>query len=103
MATLGWIAGLPGGAEVMFDYANPIESVESGPRRAAIEALARAVQAAGEPLRTFFSTEALRTKLFALGFTDVEDHGLGELAARFFPAGTPSSAAGGPHVIRAAT
>ena len=84
-STLGFIAGLPGGAHVVFDYVNPAASVIEPGRRAAHEALAARVAAMGESIRNHFDSDALHVRLKALGFRDVEDLGWAEIAARFFP------------------
>ncbi len=57
-ATLGFIAGLPGGAEVVFDYTNPPETIADPARRAHHEALAARVAAAGMKF-----SEAISTRL----------------------------------------
>jgi methyltransferase (TIGR00027 family) len=101
-STLGFIAGLPGGAHVVFDYVNPTTSVTEPARRAAHEALAARVAAAGESIRNHFDSDALHVRLKSLGFRDVEDFGWAEIGARFFP-GRASSSGGGAHVLRAAT
>jgi methyltransferase (TIGR00027 family) len=101
-ATLGTIAGLPGGAHVVFDYVNPPASVTEPGRRAAHEALAARVAAIGESIRNHFDSDALHVRLQALGFRDVEDFGWAEIAARFFPGRTVSSG-GSAHVLRAST
>jgi methyltransferase (TIGR00027 family) len=101
-STLGFIAGLSGGAHVVFDYVNPTASVIEPARRAAHEALAARVAAAGESIRNHFDSDALDVRLKALGFREVEDFGWAEIAARFFP-GRPASAGGGAHVLRAST
>jgi methyltransferase (TIGR00027 family) len=101
-STLGFIAGLPGGAHVVFDYVNPPASVTEPARRAAHEALAARVAAAGESIRNRFDSDALHVRLKALGFRDVEDFGWAEISARFFP-GRAVSSSGGAHVLRAST
>ncbi len=101
-STLGFIAGLPGGAHVVFDYVNPSASVTDLERRAAHEALAARVAAIGESIRNHFDTEELHVQLKALGFCDVEDLGWAEISARFFP-DRPAPTGGGAHVLRAAT
>jgi methyltransferase (TIGR00027 family) len=101
-ATLGYIAGLPGGAHVVFDYVNPPASVTEPGRRAAHEALAARVAAIGESIRNHFDSDALDVRLKALGFRDVEDSGWAEIAARFFP-GRPVASGGSAHVLHAAT
>ena len=85
-ATLGFIAALPGGGEVVFDYANPPEAVVDPARRAALEALAARVAAAGEVFRSYFDTAALAARLRGIGFVEIEDLGFAEIAARYRPA-----------------
>jgi methyltransferase (TIGR00027 family) len=102
-ATLRFIAGLPGGAHVVFDYANPIASIADPERRALHEALAARVAEAGEAFRAEFDTAALHVKLRALGFTKIEDLGPREIAARYFPTRASSASENGGHVVRAAT
>jgi methyltransferase (TIGR00027 family) len=99
MTTLGYIAALPGTSEVVFDYANPPESIPVE-WRAAHEALAAAVAAKGEAFKSYFTTAALAAQLRQLGFATIEDLGPREVAARFF--GVQYPAAAGGHMIRAA-
>ena len=101
-STLAYIAGLPGGAEVVFDYANPAGSVASD-GRAAHQALAAHVAAAGETFQSYFETSRLCTELTALGFNRVDDHGPEAVAARFYPAAERSSPGQGGHIMHAAT
>jgi methyltransferase (TIGR00027 family) len=101
-STLGFIAGLPGGAHLVFDYVNPPDTMTEPGRRAMHEALIARVAAAGEQLRNHFDSAALHARLKAMGFREIEDLGWPEIAARFFPTrATPSG--GGAHVLRAAT
>jgi methyltransferase (TIGR00027 family) len=84
-ATLGYVAGLPRGSGIVFDYAVPPASL--GPlRRLVVRALLKRVAAAGEPWKTFFEPRALVAELRALGLTQIEDLGSTELNARFFGA-----------------
>jgi len=101
-STLDFIAQLPGGAHVVFDYADPPESL-SPEMRAAHEQRAARVAAAGEPFRTCFDSGELRAKLMDLGFREVEDLGPPEIAARYFPDRVGSIPAKGGHVLRAST
>ncbi len=101
--TLDFVAKLPGGAEIVFDYANPIETVGNSEARDALKALAERVAALGETLKTFFDTPKLHEKLRALGFTAVEDLGPHEIAARFFRDTPAPPGASGGHVVRAAS
>jgi methyltransferase (TIGR00027 family) len=99
-ATLGFIAGLRHGAHVVFDYANPANSLPAR-LRAAHDALAVRVAAAGEELRASFETDALHARLRALGFAEIEDLGPPQIATRFFPERARSAAERGGHLIRA--
>src|SRR3954452_13217366 len=101
-STLGFIAGLPGGVHVVFDYVNPPDSMTEPGRRAMHETLIARVAAAGEQLRNHFDSDALHAQLEALGFRDIEDLGWREIAARFFP-DRPVSSGGSAHVLRAST
>jgi methyltransferase (TIGR00027 family) len=100
-STLGFIAGLPGGAHVVFDYVNPPDTMEPG-RRAMHEALIARVAGLSEQLRNHFDSDALQARLKAMGFHDIEDLGWPEIVARFFP-GRAVSSGGGGHVLRAST
>ena len=91
-ATLGFVAGLPGGAQVVFDYANP------GP---GTTGLSDRVAAAGEAFRSRFDTEDLHARLAALGFGEIEDLGPAGIRERFFPGYTGPAPETGGHVLRA--
>ena len=104
-STLRFVAGLAHGAHVVFDYSNPRNRL-SPAARAAHEALAARVAAAGEALRSSFETELLHARLRALGFEAIEDLGPLGVAARFFPEhsrlSSPVAADQGGHLIHAA-
>ena len=99
--TLRYIASLPGGAEVVFDYANPPESL-TGEMRAIHDARAARVAEIGEPWVSSFETDALRARLVAAGFTRIEDLGPPQIAARYFPQRAASAPGKGGHIVRAA-
>ena len=101
-STLGFMAGLPGGAEVVFDYVNPPDTMTEPGRRAMHETLVARVAAVGEQLRNHFDTDALHAQLRGLGYREVEDFGWPEIAVRFFP-GHPVLSGGSAHVLRAST
>jgi methyltransferase (TIGR00027 family) len=101
-ATLGFIARLPGGASVVFDYSDPPETL-SEEARALHDARAARVEAAGESWVTYFEADSLRTKLMGLGFGEVEDLGPAAIAARYFPERGKVVADRGGHILRAAT
>jgi methyltransferase (TIGR00027 family) len=101
-STLGFIAGLPGGAHVVFDYVNPPDTMTEPGRRAMHEALVARVAAVGEELRSHFDSDALHVRLEALGFREIEDLGWAEISARFL-SGRPAWSGGSAHVLRAST
>ena len=82
-ATLRYVAGLPRGSGIVFDYAVPPAGL-SPVRRLVVHALLKRVAAAGEPWKTFFEPRALAAELRALGLSELEDLGPEELNARFF-------------------
>ncbi|MDB5580676.1 MAG: uncharacterized protein JWR80_5852 [Bradyrhizobium sp.] len=99
-AILRTIAGLPG-SEVVFDYSEPLENY-SPERRANVTAVAERTAAIGEPWLSYFDPGEIAGHLSELGFSELEDLGLSEIAIRYLgaPAGRPAVDAG-PHVIRA--
>jgi methyltransferase (TIGR00027 family) len=101
-STLGYVASLPGIAHVVFDYADPPESL-SPEMQAAHERRAARVAAAGEAFRSFFEAETLRARLIDLGFREVEDLGPPGIAARYFPDRVGSVPERGGHVVWAST
>ena len=104
LSTLGFIARLPGGALVVFDYANPPGS-SANPEEysTACEALAARVASLGEAFQCFFETDPLRARLAALGFSEVEDLGPALIRERYFANRGSSSRDRGGHVVLAAT
>lgn len=70
--TLGAIASLAGGAEVVFDYSDPPTSFS--PELLALhEVRAARVAAVGEPFLSHFDPPALHEKLRGLGFSEIDD------------------------------
>jgi methyltransferase (TIGR00027 family) len=82
-ATLAFIASMPTGSGVVFDYALPRSSL-NWLGRLIFDRLAERVAAAGEPFRLFSEPESLRGQLCRMGFTALEDLGAPELNARYF-------------------
>lgn len=82
-STLSFVASLPRGSGIVFDYAVPPATL-SLVRRLVLGALRRHVAAIGEPWKSFFEPRALAAELTALGFRELEDLGPDELNARFF-------------------
>jgi methyltransferase (TIGR00027 family) len=101
-STLGYIAGLLQGAHVVFDYADPPQSLPPE-MRTDHERRAARVAEAGEAFRSYFESEALRARLMDLGFHEVEDLGPPQMAARYFPNRVASMPEKGGHVVRAST
>jgi methyltransferase (TIGR00027 family) len=101
-ATLTAIAALPGGAEVVFDYADPPETL-TPEDRARHAARAERVAAMGEPWLSYFELAKLKVLLLALGFTTVEDLGPPELAERYWPGVAVLAPRRGGHVAFART
>lgn len=84
-ATLSFIASLPKGSGVVFDYSIPREMM--GEReRDAFDNLAARVARAGEPFRLFFDPAQLATDLRDLGFRTTEDLDVDAVRARWFGA-----------------
>jgi hypothetical protein len=79
--TLDFIASLPEGSGVIFDYNGPRRVLEPH-EVVARDRLAARVQAVGEPFRIFFTPEEMAAELTA--FRVVEDLGAAELNARYF-------------------
>jgi len=100
-STLAFIASLPHGAQVVFDYSDPPASL-SPERWASHERRAQRVAGLGEPWVTYFEAEKLHAKLAALGFDEIEDLGPAQIVSRYFPGRAASLPDKGGHVIRAA-
>jgi methyltransferase (TIGR00027 family) len=71
------------GGGVVFDYSIPPSSI-GFIQRFFFRRLARRVQKAGEPFRSFFDPAALAAKLREIGFTRIEDLGQPEINSRYF-------------------
>jgi methyltransferase (TIGR00027 family) len=103
-STLAFIAGLPGGAEVVFDYGNPPPPAsEPDAYGGAREALAARVARIGEAFKSDFDTAALHARLAALGFHEIEDLGPASIRDRYFPTRPGPVPDRGGHIVRAAT
>lgn len=102
-ATLAFIASLPGGAAVVFDYGNPPSPAPGQVGDAAARAeLARRVAAIGETFRSHFETPELHARLAALGYRIVEDLGPALIRERFFPGRAAAAHDRGGHIVLAA-
>lgn len=102
--TLGRIAGVAGGAEVVFDYSDPPSALSGAAATAQQERAAR-VAALGEPFLSYFPPSELHAKLASLGLSEIDDLGPRALLARYYPdlQLPPDVRDAGGHVIFAAT
>lgn len=101
-STLQFIASLPNGAHVVFDYSDPPASFPPE-MRIGHDRRAAHVAELGEPWKNYFEPDKLRARLMGLGFLEVEDLGPPEIAARYFPSRAGSAPGIGGHILRAAT
>jgi methyltransferase (TIGR00027 family) len=83
MTTLSFIATLPPGSGVVFDFAVDPALLNAGQRQA-LDALSKRVARYGEPLQLFFDPGKLQDELRALGFHRTEFLQGKELNARYF-------------------
>jgi O-methyltransferase involved in polyketide biosynthesis len=68
---------------MVFDYAVDPAALTPA-ERAALDALARRVSAAGEPFQLFFQPDDLHQRLARAGFRHIEDLGRDQINARYF-------------------
>jgi methyltransferase (TIGR00027 family) len=101
-STLGFIAGLPTGAHVVFDYSDPPESF-SPELRMDHDRRAAQVAALGEAWVNYLEPETLHARLAALGFAEIEDLAPPQIVSRYFPGRSGSRSERGGHVLRAST
>lgn len=103
-STLAFIANLPGGGQVVFDYGNP---PTSGPGQEEYAALHRDLSARvaklGERIKSNFETNALHAKLREMRFREIEDLGPALIRERYFPDLASSWGDRGGHILRAAS
>jgi len=96
--TLSSIAAIPG-AEVVFDYSEPLEN-HAPEQRPYIEKMAQRVAALGEPWLTFFDPAALADELKSLGYQEIQDLDRGAVVNLDSTVKATSKVVG-PHLIRA--
>jgi methyltransferase (TIGR00027 family) len=100
IATLDFIAGIAG-AEVVFDYAEPLENFPPA-MRANLTAVATRAASLGEPWLSLFDAAEMAALLEARRFGGFEDITRAELAARYYgDLGQGLAAMPGPHIVRA--
>ena len=83
METFKFVASLPAGSEIVFDY-GILSSMLSERQRSAREYLARRVADIGEPWITYFDPASLARDLRAMGFKQVDDLGPEAAKERYF-------------------
>ncbi|MGY3451721.1 class I SAM-dependent methyltransferase [Bradyrhizobium sp. USDA 4353] len=99
LAVLTFMASVPG-AEVVFDYTEPLDNYAPA-RRANVAALAARTAAIGEPWLSRFDPSDLRRDLLGCGFNEIEDIGLADIIGRYLGAPVGSAREAGPHVVHA--
>ena len=100
--TLSFFAGLPGGAQIVFDYSNPPDSLPAD-RRAEHDERAARVAEMGEAWLSYFDTGILRERLHAIGFWKLDDLGPVEIAQRYLPDVAAPVSGAGAHIVHAST
>jgi O-methyltransferase involved in polyketide biosynthesis len=83
MTTLSYIARMPAGSGVVFDFAVDRSLLNIG-QRIALDALLRRVASLGEPMQLFFHPAKLQDELKELGFHRTEFLQRDEINARYF-------------------
>jgi methyltransferase (TIGR00027 family) len=83
-STLRFIASLPAGAHVVFDYSDPPASL-SAEMRILHDRRAARVAELGEGWVTYFEADMLRAGLVELGYSEIENLGPPLIASRYFP------------------
>jgi len=101
-STLEYIASLPNGAHVVFDYSNSPSTYSVGTRMA-YNRRARRAAMLGEAFVTHFDTERLHEKLKDMGYVYIEDCGPQGIAKRFYPNSASSVSQNGGHILHAST
>jgi len=82
-ATLQFVASMPVGSGIVFDYMI-LPSLLNPDARRAFDSLAQRVASAGEPFQSFFDPSSLKSSLLDMGFGLVEDITPEEMNARYF-------------------
>jgi methyltransferase (TIGR00027 family) len=81
--TLEFLAAMPAGSGLVFDYAVPRSSLNAI-EQAAFDALAARVASVGEPFRLFLDPAELAGRLHRMGFHHVEHLDVAEVNSRYF-------------------
>ena len=83
MSTLRFVASLPSGSEIVFDYTIPPAAMNESDR-ILYHDVAQRLAARGEPLLSSFEPATLAGDLRGVGFTRIEDLGPDEIHDRYF-------------------
>jgi methyltransferase (TIGR00027 family) len=90
-------------SEIVFDYPEPADAMSPVQRRA-MQMLAARTSAVGEPFRTAFEPEEIKSTLLTLGFNRIEDMDAPALNARYCRGRDDAFALrGNAHLVRACT
>jgi len=101
--TLRYVASLPAGSGIVFDYMI-LPSLLNEVQSRAFDLLSHRAALAGEPFKTFFHPSELKDRLRDMGFVRIEDLGPVELNDRYFRGRTDELRVGGiSHVMNATT
>jgi methyltransferase (TIGR00027 family) len=93
--TLAFVAGLPAGSGIVFDFAVPPERMPLA-SRLAFQAMAKRVAALGEPFRSAFDPDDLVRRLTAAGLASAQTLGSEELNRRYLQGRNDGFALRGP-------
>jgi methyltransferase (TIGR00027 family) len=100
-STVEFIASLPAGSGVAFDFAVE-RSLLQPHQQLALDAMAARVARAGEPFRLFFDPAALANDLARIGFCEIDDLNADAINARYFSGRSDGLAvSGGGHLLSA--
>jgi methyltransferase (TIGR00027 family) len=81
--TMEFIASMPAGSGVVFDYAVPRATLNFL-ERLAFDRISARVAAAGEPFQLFCEPAELETRLRGVGFSEIENLGVKEINEKYF-------------------
>lgn len=82
MEALGFVASLPKGSSIAFDFMAP-SSMLNPIERVIVEFVGRQLAASGEPWISAFAPAVLRAQVLALGFSEVETYEPDDLNCRY--------------------
>lgn len=82
-ATLRFVASMPPGSGIVFDYMISPSLLDPA-ARLAFDGLAHRVASAGEPFQTSFAPSSLKLNLLAMGYKQIEDIAPEEMNAQYF-------------------